>query len=211
MEIAEKIRKLLALAKSSNPNEAFIAMQKANALLAEYGMTIEEVEKKNVEIKDIIVLFDNLPQSLAILFERISVWNGADMVLADNAVYFVGQWENITTTTVFCEYIIECLKKGMQNYKNKLAYLEGFTWALIEKVNAEIAKNYHTTTAEEKALMVVHHDEEIEKYIKDKFNVTRIQANRQSMKNADFQTLIAMMKGYNDGKNVSLNKQIENK
>lgn len=49
MEIIEKIQKLLALANSSNENEAKIASQKAQALLIKYNISLSEVEMINQE------------------------------------------------------------------------------------------------------------------------------------------------------------------
>lgn len=45
-KIIEKVKKLLALSQSSNPNEASLALSKAQELIAKYNLTITEEENK---------------------------------------------------------------------------------------------------------------------------------------------------------------------
>lgn len=49
-KIIDKIKKLLALSKSDNPNEAWLALEKARQLMNEYG--VSETDLAFAEIKE---------------------------------------------------------------------------------------------------------------------------------------------------------------
>lgn len=53
--IIEKVKKLLALAKSDNANEAYLAMTRAQEIQAKYNIRVTEIEEKEETVIDITV------------------------------------------------------------------------------------------------------------------------------------------------------------
>lgn len=54
-KLIERVTKLLALSKSSNENEAAVAMEKAQAILAEHNLTLEAVQEKANKVEHKVV------------------------------------------------------------------------------------------------------------------------------------------------------------
>jgi hypothetical protein len=54
-KIVDKVRKLLALSTSPNENEAASAAEKAQALLAEYNLSVEEIKQDGSRVEDIFI------------------------------------------------------------------------------------------------------------------------------------------------------------
>jgi hypothetical protein len=68
-KIIDKVKKLLALATSANENEAALAANKAQALLAEHNLSIADVEQKSSKHAD-IVADDNPLEGKPMLWKR---------------------------------------------------------------------------------------------------------------------------------------------
>jgi hypothetical protein len=81
-KIIEKIKKLLALAKSPNPNEAAIALKMAQDLIAEYKIDQSDVNIMEIESKDAKTAYrDKPPRYELLLFSEISSAFGCKLLL----------------------------------------------------------------------------------------------------------------------------------
>lgn len=113
-QLIEKLQKLKAMADgSANENEAMIAMRKLHKLLAEYNISIEEIEDK-ANIGEEGVKVRNRPWS-RIIAKCIAELYFCDMYFYkldnNNAMYmFIGSEANRT----FAKYIFELAKKTVE-------------------------------------------------------------------------------------------------
>ena len=107
-----KIKKLLALSKSSNKNEAQVALMKAQELLAKYKLT-----QKEVEMQDDIKILDkksNISFSTAkwkgILCKIIADNLGCYVYTLGNDVMFFGKEEDVNICEIMVEYAIDSIE-----------------------------------------------------------------------------------------------------
>lgn len=63
-KMIEKVRKLLALSQSSNENEAALAAEKAQAMLAEYNLSMADVATEDKVGEDFIIDADDITESV---------------------------------------------------------------------------------------------------------------------------------------------------
>ena len=171
-----KIQKLLALASSSNENEAQAAMMKAQEMLAKYKLSMKDVQSKHPESKAV-------KRCTAVTFTK-AAWKGRlASVIADNfccymylltarshQVVFMGLPEDAETAASVFEYAVEYITgrvrqlrreyyrlgestKGLEN-----DYAQGFISGLSQKYEEQKQKN------QEWALVLVKPQAVVEAY-----------------------------------------------
>jgi len=219
VNIVDKIQKLLALAESPNENEAFLALQKANALLKDYNLTLNDLHKYDFKIKESILKLEQYKSYEIVLFNTIAEWNFCQCLMTTDTqkvkhLHFIGREHNVITTFEFINYIVEKIQTlvRMQNKMNKYSielYKLGLFVSLTNKIKQEIQQNKNNTN--EKAL-VVKNNAEILDYIKAKYNknmTTEKLNTADALKHA--KEMQAYIQGYKDGSHISLYQQIHNK
>lgn len=219
-EIVIKIKKLLALSKSSNEYESRNAILMAQKLLMKYKLTLKEVEEfqdNNFEIRE---------QRTGIKI-RISKWkNALGNVVANNfgcymfvrsgrthEICFYGKDEDVLICKIIMEYAIKCInsngdkliKKLKQDKRRKYFkgikddYALGFVHGLKERFEEQIKSN------KEWGLVIAKDPIVIDSYKEFSASFSTINLNPKFNKN---------MKVYNngveDGRKFDISNKIEN-
>ncbi|KGB24290.1 DUF7168 domain-containing protein [Acetobacter tropicalis] len=94
-KLHERLRKLLALSKSSNPAEAALALEKAQQLMAELGLDADDLELLDIESEDVDALLSTstvLPLYVAGLIRMVTDTMGVDVVYTPRLgrLHFIG-------------------------------------------------------------------------------------------------------------------------
>lgn len=94
-KLRDRLRKLLALSKSANPAEAALALEKAQALMAELGLSEDDLELLDIESEDVDALLSTstvLPRYVEFLIRMVSDAMGVDVVYTPRAgrLRFIG-------------------------------------------------------------------------------------------------------------------------
>ncbi|WP_341733291.1 DUF2786 domain-containing protein [Microcoleus sp. EPA2] len=131
--IVEKIKKLLALATSSNENESTAAAEKASLLLAQYNLSLadlgpnqqEEISESGVETTPRYVTWK------MILLSGIGEANGCNAMRNSytGSMFLVGTSTNLIVCTHLYEYLSQAIERRAKYRKGSgrgLAYLNAF-------------------------------------------------------------------------------------
>ena len=174
--IIKKIQKLLALASSSNENEAQAAMMKAQEMLAKYKLTMRDVQSTYPESKAV-------KKRTVVTFKK-ATWKGRlASVIADNfccytyfhtvgshQVVFMGLPEDAETAVSVFEYAVEYITGRVRQLRRKYYrigestkglendYAQGFISGLSQKYEKQKQKN------QEWALVLVKPQSVVEAY-----------------------------------------------
>jgi hypothetical protein len=114
--IIDKIKKLLALSKSSNENEAILAYQRAQELLIKYNISLDDIQV-DIDIKEEIVWTgDELEEWKFTLYSIIAYCNYCQLLLRifNNKSYnytLVGKIHNIIIVKEMYQYLINTIEK----------------------------------------------------------------------------------------------------
>lgn len=131
--IVDKIKKLLALATSSNENESTAAAEKASLLLAQYNLSLadlgpnhqEEIDESRVETTSKFVTWK------MILLSGIAEANGCNAMRNSytGSMFLVGTSTNLIVCTHLYEYLSQAIERRAKYRKGNgrgLAYLNAF-------------------------------------------------------------------------------------
>lgn len=158
--IIVKIKKLLALATSSNENEAQAAMLKAQEMLAKYKLTMKDIQNLKPTQKDV------KEKWTPITFKK-ATWKGRlASVIADNfccysyyhtqgthQVVFFGLTDDIETAAAVFEYAVEYINGRVHQLRQKYYhfgesarglendYAQGFIEGLLQKYQEQKQQN----------------------------------------------------------------------
>lgn len=218
-KIIDKIKKCLALAGSSNPNEAATALRQAQALMTKYGLTGEDLELSDVEASLVKSgVGKTPPQWIVHLIGLVEHALGVDAIYRAQQVGFTGQWvgkvEFIGTNgaaeiAVYTyDVLLRKLKKGRSEYLKSLnkrlkaatkirrgdLYSEGWVDSVYRQINKQVIS--------EAALALI--DKYKQKNHPDLKTGTGIDRTRKTRQHDE----AAFWKGKADGKNVTLNQGV---
>jgi len=157
--VTEKIKKLLALATSSNEHEAKLAAAKANKLLIKYNLTMQDVdfseEKRNYENKTFTAPKRSVEDKF--IFVILNSHFFVDVVIGRGATYFtksgnrrtefkyhfVGEEVNVEIAkyvhnflTMKFKDLFNEFKKGCDGKPDRRAYYAGLQAGLNEQLSA---------------------------------------------------------------------------
>lgn len=218
-DIILKIRKLLALSKSSNEHESHNAMMMAQKLLVKHKLTLKEVEESEINIR--------VGEERTGIKFRGSNWkSNLSKVIADNfgcylfyrtgkthEICFYGKEEDVIISSIMLEYAIKCInlngdklvKKLKQDKRRKHFggikndYALGFIRGLSERFKGQIESN------KEWALVLVKDQVVVDKYNKFSSNFNKVQTSVSFNKH-----LSAFKLGEVDGRAFDISNKIEN-
>ena len=210
--IIEKIQNLLALANSSNENEASIAANMANKLLTKYNLSLQQIEKREKKygtaskssgkrklgsesafVTTILADF---------FFVRVIYSRKRDMFhkIADNVVTIIGEKHNVMIAEYVLEFLTRAFQEGFKEYRKKtgcpLSSRKSYYYGVFAGLHKKL-KESRVTVQQETGLVLVE-DADLDKHIEDNFNTTS-----QREKNT-FSDKQAVMQGMEDGKNINI-------
>ena len=233
-KILDKIRKLLKLqqgAKEINSEgEAFAAAQAVQRLLTEYNLSLADVSDEDDEKQKIVETDDfgytsqygnYWKQSLMITIAHYNY----TQVLGNGykrKISLVGSEANVQICKELYDYLTKTFQRlakkhldeanaelNMQGKRYSAFGAKKFIRSYLEGACAGLEENYQQRqpTSEETALVVCH-NEMINDFLSEKYHrdikTTNIKCNSDVNESA-------LMQGYNDGKSINLNSQIEQK
>ena len=200
-----KIKKLLALAESSNVAEASSAMQKAHSLLKEHNLSITDIKEDSVYS---ILEEDYFSGS------RERAWRTQLIAVVARANYceclktvrgssfslkLVGKEHNISASRILLDYLSAVIERLAKNLEAKMreSYKLGVVNTLEKRLAMIIEEEKQECTS-----LVVQEKSCLDQYFKGK-NV-KTKDISISVRNAS-----AYYKGCKDGNSISLNKQVD--
>jgi hypothetical protein len=138
-KIRERIRKLLALSKSPNENEAMAAMEKANDLLREIGLTQGDVLYSKEETKG---TKRDCPWRMTVL-SAVGWLNGCICGFSrqTGSYFFVGPDINVMMSKEMYEYLIRSIERITSQTIRKSAsqqFKRSFKYGAAININARI-------------------------------------------------------------------------
>ena len=122
--IEDKIKKLLALSQSSNPNEAKTALLKAQDLMLKYNLSVD-YKKEKIEIctESVTVKHTKYYLKMAALISenfRTKTWYSPDKII------FMGYRDDAVASRYCLEYLIEesteCFSQYLYEQSDNLSY-----------------------------------------------------------------------------------------
>ena len=218
-EIIVKIKKLLALSKSSNLNESQNAMLMAQRLMLKHKIAMREVEA-HTDIK--------LGSETTSIRFRVAKWKSSlARVIAENfgtrmyypncvagskGIGFFGKEEDVTICVIMMEYAVKCIESSSEKYIKELKrdkrrkrfdgiksdYALGFVQGLKERFEDQISKNNEWGIILKRDPIV---DSKYEDFSKGFGNLSI----KQSYNNNDE----AFLLGVEEGKNFDISDKIE--
>ena len=229
--VINKIRKLLKLQygaeKIGSEGEAFAAAEAIRRLLTEYNLTLNDVgteeEKQEIEMtEDAISFVDGYGFTWKkVLMSTICEFNFCSMYIrGDKKMLIIGAEHNVIVCREFFTYLCQVFRRLAQQrldeYQLEL-YAEGkrltdkgcreFIRSYLEGTGFGLHDNYESRqpTSEETALVLCH-QKMAEDYLHNKTSYQH-HGTYKPKERAVYEE--AFMAGFDDGLNVSLDKQIE--
>jgi len=130
-EHVEKIKKLLALSKSSNAHEAALALQRAQELMQKHNVTMTHVRLSDVkEVKAFVGKVKNPATHTKFLAQMVARAFGCELILIPEYVGFYGwatsvQFIGIDTAAELASYAFDVLRRQLdRDRKQHLATLK---------------------------------------------------------------------------------------
>jgi hypothetical protein len=168
--ILDKIKKLLALSASSNPNEAARAAAKAQALLAQYNLELSQVEAHSGETSDYCqqdVAVGGVSRWRKTLMLVVARPNFCDVVSykGTERVSLIGEPHNLEVVKYLYGYLVRQLEPmAATAYRQSGSSMHSRTWkdsffhgaiASIDQRLKEQAQVFADTSEQSRALVVV--------------------------------------------------------
>ena len=219
--IVEKINKLLALASSSNENEAAVAAQKASLLLAQYNLSLADLGSDDLtDITELVV--ETTTRFISwkmLLLCGIAEANGCQAFRND----YSGKMKLIGShaSLIVCQHMYEYLSKTIERrakYRQGRgrAYLNAFRVGCatrlsqrLEEQRAEIENNGiagNSETPQTPAIVVRSMFEKSEAAVAEYLKQQGVEIKTKS---AQLSSELGFDSGYKVGDKISLNKQIQ--
>ena len=204
-QIKKKIKKLLALSKSPNENEAMAALEKARKLMEENGLSEQDCNVYTEETK----YSKSRPRWQYIIAKGVAWINGTVIRIVNDynslVVRFHGAETNVFISKEMYQYLVKTVNRmAKQNIRKNAkkpyinSYKEGMAASLYERM-LQAGELYSWANKRESQL------ETIEKYVVELYKVhyetSRIKSKNQKTNN------IAFYRGANDAERLNLNRQ----
>lgn len=222
--IVEKIKKLLALATSSNENESTAAAEKASLLLAQYNLSLadlgpnhqEEIDETGVETTSKFVTWKMM------LLSGIAEANGCNAMRNSytGSMFLVGTSTNLIVCKHLYEYLSSAIERRAKYRKGNgrgLAYLNAFRVGCATRLRQRLLEqkqemersgipgegNAAATPGIVVRSMFEKNQQAIADYLENKGAKVKTRSGSQISSEAGFNS------GYEVGDKISLNKQVQ--
>jgi hypothetical protein len=155
-KIHEKIRKLLALATSSNESEAAEAHKKAHALLREYNLAMEDIKEKPEVAGFNVAKSSREYRWKTILLNTIAEANYCELLIVrqcgESAYRLFGREHNARAAFVMYEYLVEAVNRITEAERrewviNSNEFRLGAAMAIADKIHRSMVKEATISTA----------------------------------------------------------------
>lgn len=229
LKILDKIRKLLALSKSPNENEAAVALAMAQELMLRYNIDNIDLEQESTE--DIIEIDFKISYQAEESSLRFVYWLGKaffvkpilikrnigqDKIKFERYIRFIGKQADVAVTTYVFSYMMTILDNKGKEYTKKIKirkdYDFGFVTAVCEKLE-KIEEDKRNSTiftvneAKNESALILSSRSLIESFIKEKYG-DKINDGKQQEIEFD---LDAFRDGYVEGEKHGIFVGVETK
>lgn len=213
----DKIRKLLALSKSSNPHEAEMALKKATELMQEHQIThahlVPDPEVTHTDLMDLTaqhyVWARKLAQAVAKVFDCKVLWYPGD-----RTVQFIGEPGNLEATQAMFWHLFKAWKtmcnsdykrdKPIDRKNYRKSHGLGFAEVLYDKATALTeSRKSHIKNVTGKDLVVVH-NQKVDSYMEATFKTRPCKTRSLTISSSGYS------QGKEAGKKINLNQPVEN-
>lgn len=229
IKILDKIRKLLALSKSPNENEAAVALAMAQELMLRYNIDNIDLEQESTE--DIIEIDFKISHQAEESSLRFVYWLGKaffvkpilikrnigqDKIKFERYIRFIGKQADVAVTTYVFSYMMTILDNKGKEYTKKIKirkdYDFGFVTAVCEKLEKieEDKRNstiFNVNEAKNESALILSSRSLIESFIKEKYG-DKINDGKQQEIEFD---LDAFRDGYVEGEKHGIFVGVETK
>lgn len=229
LKILDKIRKLLALSKSPNENEAAVALAMAQELMLRYNIDNIDLEQESTE--DIIEIDFKISYQAEESSLRFVYWLGKaffvkpilikrnigqDKIKFERYIRFIGKQADVAVTTYVFSYMMTILDNKGKEYTKKIKirkdYDFGFVTAVCEKLE-KIEEDKRNSTiftvneAKNESALILSSRSLIQSFIKEKYG-DKINDGKQQEIEFD---LDAFRDGYVEGEKHGIFVGVETK
>jgi len=211
--VLDKIRKLLRLGKSSNANEAALALSRAFELAAKHAIDLESVNLDDEEIERLLVRIGaRLSFERKLILNVIKRFFRVEIIACQPHVAFIGRQTDIAIAHYAHDFLMRSLRDGLRAYqaamKRKLSrtrrqnFIQGWIYGVANKLNA--ASKQLVIDDARFALVKVGDDPRIRDAAAQFYPQTR--PVKTKLQRTD---LSAMEVGWNDGKRVDIHQPLQ--
>jgi hypothetical protein len=120
-KIKDRVRKLLALSKSDNENEAMLALEKANALMADYNLDESALRYESVEVKT-VKSYSRWRTTLANAMDYLYCCYHYHSTNSGRGTFvFFGEPSDVFLATEMYEYLVKTIERSAKKHIRKNA------------------------------------------------------------------------------------------
>lgn len=189
--VKEKIRRLLALSSSPHPEEARLAMERAQKLMVKHAIEEEELAEDGKATRDIITRVGHLntPQEfrgeISLLIGVISEVNSCTAVLSQkwnssvllDEFLCAGHRTDVENTLQIFEFLMGVLKveyrvakrlHGIQD-RGEARFRRGFSLGFITEVSKRLQEAYKDSVTSSTELVLANRKEKVKEFIEEEF------------------------------------------
>lgn len=210
--VIDKIKKLFALSESPNEHEALVAMEKAHSLLAQYNLSMQDINTQKFDVEQQAIGTGKFDSWVLLLVHAIADYNYCNLLLGTNnrktTMFLVGKNINIIATKNFIEYILSTIKRLVQdNYGQGKKYLSSYKIGLASSIINRLKElKYADMHSDCMALVVTEKAENIA-FLKNKYKDALGTRNTKTPSVNAY----GYVQGVKDGNGISFNNQINKK
>lgn len=145
-QVLDKVRKLLALAKSPSEAEAAAALAKASVLLAKYGLSMAEVQQE-----------EDVQEAVLLEKKRLRVWESFLVSVVCKATFaealhyrtnlvgrilLIGREVNIVAARELFTYLHRVILILGRAHSAEIAHVDSFRQGLVQRISERLAEQY---------------------------------------------------------------------
>lgn len=205
-KLSEKIQKLLALATSSNENEAKLAAEKANELMVKYNLQMSDLKEPCEYDTFVLVSGQRMPVELKFVGGILVKHFFVHLIQGRGALKIVAEKQNLENGKYLWDFLNRTFKECWLNYKKetkcdnslKQTYYLGLYRGLDEKLTATRKK------VEQEYGLVVVEDAGLNAFILEAIGKTRV-GSKAHVQNRDSN---AYASGKETGSKITISKGV---
>lgn len=220
-EALEKVRKLLALSKSNNENEAAIAAQKAKSILLKYDLSMTDIEITEEKVIDHIIETNSkvFHEWKAVLSQDVAKYMYCDSYYSRHridgvTITFIGTKVDTTVAEYTFRYLVREIESLSEKKRQELPkfyksghvrrYLNSYRVGLVMGLSNLLKRQEktETKTSSERDLMIID-NKKLKVQEEMKRRKIRLVASNSNV------NLGAFLEGKTDSSNINLRKGIE--
>ena len=210
-QVMEKVKKLLALSQSPSEGEAAAAVQKAQVLLAKYGLSISEIKEETNVLEDILLEKKRLRKwesSLIFFVGKATFTEALEVKRGDTKkIMIIGKEVNIISAKELFGYLHSVVLILGRKHSSEVYHVESFKQGVVHRVGERLEAQRNTDTYTDEKAIVLKMDSISKKenfdYMKNKYGTIR-QKSKNMRLDAD-----SYYYGKNVGDSINLSQQLE--